>query len=115
MPSINKSVGATRIIKSFNFIAPATQTTNIPLGHYVNEAGAWYFITVVRSSDLAEQTFTLSTSKLLSGQPEHQRSSIVGQDMDFTFKVVKSGSDLEFEVANSETSDLTFTYIRIRK
>lgn len=115
MPSVFRSTGPNRLIKSFNFTAAASATTNHTVGLFVNNDSSWFFVNVIRNSDSAQMSFQMPVVKLLSGDPEDQRFSILGEDLVFTFKAKLSGSDLIFEVVNSETSELAINYIRIRR
>jgi len=114
MASVN-AFSSSKFIKSFDFTAAASSTTTKNLGSTISQSGSWYFITVTRDSDGAEKIFKVSTSKTTIKPIINSLNSRIGEALNFEFNVKIVGSDLVFEVVNSETSDLSFNYLRLRK
>lgn len=115
MPSVSRSTGKTKLIRSFDFSAAGLATTNHVVGVANTLSSAWYLVTLTRDSDSTQQHFQFSVGDTVLSEPDSQKYSVVGEDFDLIFKAIKTGSDLVFEVINSDTSSFSINYIRIMK
>lgn len=113
MPSVNRSVGKSKLIRDFRFPVPASDTVDY-IYNTVNQFRSTNLLVEVEETVTNEvRTFNVTLSPTASEDPEDTLFSKVGDNLNFSFNVLKIGSDIVIRVANNESNTILVSAIRI--
>jgi hypothetical protein len=113
MPSVTRSVGQTRLIKTFSFTVAVSTTENYIYSTVANFRSTKFFVEIVEDTTGEVSTFTANVSNTSTNDPDDTIFGKVGDKLKYTFNVLKSGSDIVIQVTNNEGNLLTVNVIRI--
>lgn len=113
MPSVNRSVGQTRLIKFQQFIVNPNSTHDeiiLPIAVFKSQK---MFIEVTNIATGNVIVFTCTVAANLVTGPDDTIFGKVGDELDYTFNVVSNSTDVVIRMTNNESDSLAVSVIRI--
>ena len=112
MPSVNRSVGQTRLIRSFAFNVDSSTTENYLYSSTASFRAVKFFVEVLDLDDGRSTAFVCVVTRNPSVISD-QLFSKVGDSIAYNFNVLVSGSDVIIRVDNNDSNTIQVSVIRI--